>query len=344
MATKSRARSVGVALALCLAVTWISGGSNKAASAPEAFEALLRKLQGEKLPEGIAKANGRLEAEQVDVATKIAGRLDEVLVEEGQMVDAGEVVARIDSREIEAQVQGAEAQLRRAQQLKVQAEEAVTQRDSARALARQELERTEALHQKGFAATEVLDRRRNESISAEAGYRLAVAALDESNSMIEVARADLVRLRSLLNDTILTAPRRGRVQYKLAQSGEVVSQGTRIVTLLDISDVYMTVFVPASVAGRLILGDDARLILDAIPQYIVPAKVTFVAAEAQFTPKSVETADERDKLMFRVKLKIPPDLLRRYESQVKTGLRGIAYMRTSRNTSWPATLQTKLPQ
>lgn len=142
---------------------------------------------------------------------------------------------------------------------------------------------------------------------------------------------------------MLTAPVSGRVQYKLVQPGEVVAAGAPVVTLLDLTDVYMTIFLPAAEAGRLAIGDEARLVLDPAPQYVIPAKVTFVAADAQFTPKSVETSDEREKLMFRVKLAIAPDLLKSYEARVKTGVRGIAYVRTASNAIWPADLAVKLP-
>ena len=75
----------------------------------------------------------------------------------------------------------------------------------------------------------------------------------------------------------------------------------------------------------------------------MPAKVTFVASEAQFTPKTVETKDEREKLMFRVKLTLPPELLRKYENVVKTGVRGVAYLRVARDKAWPDNLNVKLP-
>ena len=80
-----------------------------------------------------------------------------------------------------------------------------------------------------------------------------------------------------------------------------------------------------------------------LPGYVFPAKVTFVATEAQFTPKTVETAEEREKLMFRVKLTIAPELRKRYENQVKTGVRGIGYVRTERDAAWPDSLAVKLP-
>ena len=91
------------------------------------------------------------------------------------------------------------------------------------------------------------------------------------------------------------------------------------------------------------IGDEARVIVDPVPQYVIPAHISFVAADAQFTPKSVETQDERAKLVFRIKLHIDPDVLRKYASQVKTGVRGLGIVRLDPSVSWPADLVVKLP-
>jgi len=296
-----------------------------------------------RLPEGIAMTNGRIEAEQIEIATKIAGRVTEILVDEGDMVKAGDVIARLDSVQIEAQLRAVEAQARQAMHAKHEAEAVIVQRTSERDLARQEFERGRALHATGNMPTESLDKRRSAFEAAEAVYRAATAALEQATAAVDAAEASVAQMKSLLADTVLTAPRDGRIQYRLANPGEVLAAGGRVATLLDLTDVYMTVFLPARDAGRLAFGSEARLVLDPVPQYVVPATVSFVAAEAQFTPKSVETASERDSLMFRVKLKIAPELLKQYESQVKTGVRGIAYVRVRGDAVWPERLAVKLP-
>ena len=106
----------------------------------------------------------------------------------------------------------------------------------------------------------------------------------------------------------------------------------------------MTIFLPAADAGRLAVGDEARIILDPVPDYVIPASVSFVAADAQFTPKTVETTDERAKLMFRTKLKIDPQILQQFYTRVKTGVRGMGFVRTKADVEWPADLQIKLPK
>jgi HlyD family secretion protein len=308
------------------------------------LRALWDRVGGKRLPQDIVSTNGRIEAEQVLVAAKLAGRVAEVLASEGQTVEAGAVVARMDTSELEAQLAGAEAQVRRAEKAMAEADAAIVQRDAERVLARQEHERAATLKERGYGTEQQLDLRQSQLNVAEAAHRAALAGLDEAQAAADAARADVARIRSLLDDSVLKAPRRGRVEYRLVQSGEVVAAGAPIVTLLDLSDVYMTVFLPARVAGRLALGDEARIVLDPAPDYVVPATVSFVAAGAQFTPKSVETADEREKLMFRVKLTIAPELLKQYEDRVKTGVRGVAYVRASRTAEWPAELAVKLPQ
>jgi len=295
------------------------------------------------LPDGIVVANGRLEAERVQIAAKYAGRVADVLVEEGDLVKAGDVLARMDTKETTTQLQQAEAQADVAGQQEGEAAAAVDERKASLVLAQRQYTRARDLHKSGYASSAQLDQARASMDSADAGLKAAQATLRQAIAGIDAANAQVAQIRTVLDDSVLTAPRSGRIQYKLIQQGEVVGAGTTILTLLDLSDVYMTVFLPAADAGTLAIGGEAHLVLDPAPQYVVPAKITFVAADAQFTPKSVETSDEREKLMFRVKLTISPALLEHYEARVKTGVRGLAYVRTKPDVAWPADLAVRLP-
>ena len=316
----------------------------QAAQAQSRARALVDRLFGRGLPAGIAKSNGRIEATQVDVAPKYAGRLSVVSVEEGDTVTAGQVVAQISAPEYEAQLRGAQSEVLRAQQAKAQAEALIAQRNSDVQLAAVELQRTEELVKNGHATRQSLDQRRSTHTSAMASLRAAVAQREQANFAMQTADADVERLKSILADLVLHAPRAGRVQYKLRRAGEVVAAGTPVLTILDLRDVYMTIFLPAAEAGRLKLGGEARVVLDPVPQYVIPATVRFVAPEAQFTPKTVETREEREKLVFRVKLQIDPDVLKTHEGVVKSGVRGMGFVRTDRSVQWPENLQVKLPQ
>lgn len=313
-------------------------------AANEQIDALVAKFRPGALPAGFASANGRLESEQIEIATKLPGRIAEVLVREGDMVAQGQLLARMDVADIRAQMSAAQAQERRARQSRALAEAVIAQRESELKLQDQELARAEALFEKGFATAQLRDQRRSAKNVAEAALNAAKANLNDATAAIDATTAEIARIQTVLDDMELKAPRRGRIEYKLAQPGEVLGAGARVLTLIDLTDVYMTVFVPSQVATLLAYGDDARLIIDAIPHYVVPSRVTFIASEAQFTPKAVETREEREKLMFRVKLSLPPDLLLKYENEVKTGVRGMAYLRTDRSKDWPEKLRIKLPQ
>jgi HlyD family secretion protein len=133
------------------------------------------------------------------------------------------------------------------------------------------------------------------------------------------------------------------VQYRVAQPGEVVAAGGRVLNLVDLTDVYMTFYLPTATAGRVPQGADVHLVLDAYPKYVLPAKATFVADVAQFTPKTVETQEERLKLTFRIKAHIDHELLKKHITQVKTGLPGMAYVRLDPKAEWPPKLQLRVP-
>jgi HlyD family secretion protein len=320
------------------------GPLSSAAQAKSRVRNLLKRLRGEKMPEGVVKTNGRIEATQVDVAAKYAGRVADVTVEEGSEVKTGETLGRISSPETEAQLRAAQANVERAKQAMVEAKSLMAERNAVLASAKSDFERGKELIGKQIITQQTFDQRRRNYEAAQAGVDGAIAQRDQAAASINSAQADVERLESMLHDMVLVSPRTGRVQYQLARNGEVVPAGGKILTILDLRDVYMTVFFPAAVAGKLEIGGEARIVLDPAPQYVVPATVSFVATDAQFTPKTVETAEEREKLMFRVKLKLDPQLLKQYSRRVKTGVRGLGFVRTNPATAWPQDLHTKLPQ
>jgi HlyD family secretion protein len=183
-----------------------------------------------------------------------------------------------------------------------------------------------------------VDRYNTDAAAVEA----AVGQRDAAKSAVTAAQAEVRRIDSIITDLTIISPRDGRVQYRIHRSGEVVNAGTRIVQLLDLNDVYMTIYLPAAQAGQLTIGDEARLILDPYPNSVIPAYLSFVATEAQFTPKTVETAAEREKLFFRVKLQVEPKVLTKYYGRVKTGIRGMGVVRTDPAVSWPPNLEVRL--
>ncbi len=175
--------------------------------------------------------------------------------------------------------------------------------------------------------------------AVEAAIGAAKAQVVDAEAAVDAARAAIDSIAADANDSVLKSPRDGRVQYRVAQPGEVLAAGGRVLNLVDLGDVFMTFFLPTAQAGSIAIGSDVRIVLDAAPQYVIPAKVTFVADVAQFTPKTVETEEERLKLMFRIKAHIPAELLRKYIYQVKTGLPGVAYVRLDPGAPWPTKVQ-----
>ena len=142
-------------------------------------------------------------------------------------------------------------------------------------------------------------------------------------------------IQTNINDSFLKSPIEGRVLYKLLEPGEIIGSGGKVLTVLKMDDIYMTIFIPTSYAGRVKVGSEARILLDALPNTAINANVSFVSPDAQFTPKEIETKSEREKLMFRIKVKVDPELLQSGKLQINSGVPGVAYIRLDSNASWP---------
>ena len=299
--------------------------------------------QPAELPPGMVKANGRIEAVQVDVSTKLAGRISEVLVKEGDLVARGDVLARMDTSQILASLAQARAQRAEAEQGVEQFKANVARDQSDLALARKELARYEALIKRNAVSRADYDLKRSVVAKTSAALAATRATLRTQEFGVAAAVANVNQIQTQLDDTVLAAPARGRVLYRLAEPGEVLPSGGKVLTILDLSDIYMEVYVPADTAVRLAIGGEARVVFDVAPGYAAIAHVTFVSPEAQFTPKQVETASEREKLMFRVKVRLPPERVEPYIDRIKTGIRGVAYLRTDVNVPWPTYLDQRFP-
>jgi len=320
----------------------------------------------------IVQGNGRIEAVEIDIAARQPGRLESIEVREGDLVRAGQLLARMDTASLQAQARQAEARLRQAEDgvatsrsllaqrasEKAAAEAIVAQRESERSAAERRAKRLADLQRQAFVSQQQLDDQAEALDRARAALSVAkaqVAATDAaiataenqiraSESAVDAARAEVTRIQTDIQDGELKAPRDGRVQMIVARPGEIVGAGGRVLNLVDLTDVYMTFFLPTRAAGRIALGSEARLVLDAAPQYVIPARISFVADVAQFTPKTVETQVEREKLMFRVRAQIAPELLEKHLDHVKTGLPGVAHVKLDAAVSWPPELQVRIPE
>lgn len=334
--------------------------------------ALWWALRPSGLPDGIAAGNGRLEATEINIASKTPGRVVEILAREGDFVQAGQVLARMDTEVLQAQQAEARAKVREAENAYRTAQAIVAQRESEYAAAQavvaqhraeldaadKRLRRSQRLVGEGATPQQEVDDNRARVLgiqaaigtataqvaAAKAGIAAAKSQVVQAQSAIEAVKATVVRLQADIDDSELKAPVAGRVQYRVAEPGEVLNAGGPVLNLVDLTDVYLTFFLPTAAAGKVALGSDIRLVFDALPGYVIPAKASFVASVAQFTPKTVETESERQKLMFRVRARIDAELLRQHIQQVKTGVPGVAYVKLDAAADWPAELHIKLPQ
>jgi HlyD family secretion protein len=297
-----------------------------------------RSLQSQ-LPSGIFSGNGRIEADEIDISTKFAGRIATITADEGYMVKAGQAVATMDTRDLEASLKKSKAQVELSHRAIDEAKANAAQLASQEILAQQEFDRAAALVQKGFQTKEVLDQRRQQLDGAKAALQAGQFREIQAQHALEAATHDVELYTVNIADNTLVAPRDGRIQYRIANVGEVLSAGGKVFAMLDIGYVYMDIYLPTEEAGRVKFGADARIVLDAYPNIAIPAKVTFVATQAQFTPKTVETKTERDKLMFRIRVRIDPERLRARGDAVRSGLPGVAYVRTDPTVAWPERLQ-----
>ena len=292
------------------------------------------------LPEGFAGGNGRLEAKQLFVSSKYPGRIKEVLFNEGDTVEAGQIVARMDTTALEAELRAAEAKVQEAEENRKVALTNIQVKKASYDYSNKQYERSRDLVTRGAVSAQEAEIDNAKMLASKAELSGSQAQVVQVASTIDSARAEADRLRAEIQDAVLVSPIRARVETRLSEPGEVLAAGGRVYTLNDLSDVYMYVYLPEAVTGKVPLGSEARIVLDAAEEYPVRATVSFVSPMAQFTPKTVETAEERHNLTFRVKLQIPQERLRKFEPLVKVGLPGMGYVRFV-NAPWPAKLESK---
>ena len=323
-----------------------------------------RHQNGNTLPDNIAVSNGRLELERYDVASLYAGRVQNVLVDEGSEVKAGDVLAELSSDiasgKVEEAMAGesaaretvlrAQAAVRQAQEAVARADAQIAAQQQQQKVAQMELDNAGRLQSEDLVSPAETQRRRSQRDGAAAAVKAAQAAKSEALAMVRQAQAGVAARQpqvktaeSAQSDMKITSPKDGRVEYRIAETGSVIAAGSKVISLIDPSDASMNIFLPNAQAAVLKVGDEARIVLDGLDA-VFPAKISFIATNAQFTPKAVETANERAKLMFKVKLKIPADIALKYNRLLKGGMTGNGYVRTNTQSGWPAELAVKLPQ
>lgn len=283
------------------------------------------------LPDGLYMGNGRVEGTEVKVAAKYSGRIVEVGPAEGDDVEENDIVARLDDREATAQLAAAQAEHARISHLVHSARAEIERRREELAYAEAQLGRTRRLFERGNISQQQLDRDNTAMSTAAAALESARAKLLQSEAQLAAAQAQIDRYDAILAETVIKAPISGRVLFRIAEPGEIIQPGGNILLLVDLDRLYMTIYVDEIAAGKITVGDDALIWTDAYPDRAFPARVTFISSKAEFTPKEVQTSEERQNLVFRVKI----TALNNDERLLKPGMPGIGLVRTDGNVHWP---------
>ena len=319
-------------------------------------------------PDAFVMGNGRIEATEVTISSKLAGRVEKICIEEGDLVAKGQKLVEMQTDELRADLLKARASL-------AEAEAKVREAESAIAVKRAEAEaakgavaekksqlrgaenkerRFKSTASGALPVTEIEDAEtmvqshKAPLASAEASALKAAAEVESAKSRLEVAKANveaqkaaIARIEVDIKDSTIVAMHDGRIQYRIAQPGEMVGAGAGILNLVDLTDVYMTLFIPEKLVGRIAQGAECRIVLDAMKEWPIHANISYVSSVAQFTPKTVETEVEREKLMFRVRARIPAENLKKYIEYARTGLPGVAYVRLDPKAEWPDFLKIR---
>jgi HlyD family secretion protein len=294
------------------------------------------------VPNGIASGNGRIEAKLVDATAKEPLRVKDVLVDEGALVKPGQVLVHLDTVTLDAQLAEAKANVAAAQEQLAVVDAGIAKRKSELTLAKIELDRAEKMLAERASSQREVDVRQSTVETSTAALDEERARLQAAQQQVQVSEANVTAVQSRIDDATLVSPVLGRVLYRLAEPGEVLGPGGKALTIVNLDDVYMEIFLPAGEAAPLKVGGEARITVDNQPGRSAPAFVTFVSPEAQFTPKQVETKSEREKLMFRVKLQVPRALVQNFIESIKTGVRGVGYVKVDPNVAWPEWLEKGL--
>jgi len=318
----------------------------KTFSAIVALTLLLSSCAKKENPNEIT-ASGTIEATDVNVAAKVPGQIVALYVDEGAKVDSGSLIALQDHstldiqlREAEAAVNAARAQFTetksgaRIEDIK-QSEEGVTQAQANRTLAADELERTRNLVKGDAATKEMLE-------GAEAKFRVAQSQLgaaeqnaekikhfsrpeeiSASNARVEQLEATRDRARKTIDDSYVTSPVAGIVTHKVIEQGELAGMGATVATVTNLGKVYLMIYVTEEELPRIKLGEKVSVKVDGLPNKVFTGSVTYISPEAEFTPKNIQTKDDRTKLVFGVKVEIPNP-----NGELKKGLPADATIKT----------------
>jgi HlyD family secretion protein len=271
---------------------------------------------------------GTIEAIQVDVSAKIAGRIVARPVDEGDRVTAGQLLVKLDDSEQVADLRRQEAAVRTAQstlndlvagarrQELEDAQAALQSAAATREWTERDYRRAEALFRQALIAAQEVDRARQAfevAVAQEKSARQKLLLLEAGSrpDQIEAVRGQLAQARSALamaqvrlREMTIFSPVDGMVLRKNLEVGEMANPGVPILTLMKPSEIWVRAYVPEEEIGRIKVGDPARIAIDAFPARRFPGRIIEIASEAEFTPRNVQTRKERVNLVFRIKIAV----------------------------------------
>lgn len=357
-----------------------------------------RSLSAES-PPGFFVGQGRIEVAEVEVETEYAGTVKKVLVKEGDIVEAGQVVVQMDTQALERQLREHLAKTRQLEgsglalafasqrrhdgragtaelltirrQGKAAAMTAVVQNEGAVLLAENDVRRSEELVAQGLLAVQRLEAdrarlraarvllsvARSQVAEAQVAIDTAESGLGEASSdpdlsaarsgdfgsAMEVASAVADKLQADITDGTLRTPRSGRVLPRIAKAGDALPAGGRVLTIMDLADVGLSFSLPDVLASKVSIGDEVRMVLDTLPQHVIPARLSYFEGSTRGAARSSDVAVDRSKPALRCKAKIDPAWLKAHHLEGKVGVTGVVYVRLDVAARWPQRLQTSIP-
>lgn len=272
--------------------------------------------------DNIITGNGRVEAREVAVSAKFGGKIVELKVNEGDYVKKDQLLAVIDSRALEADIEAQKAKSNEILKQISAVDAEIKAANSDITFYTKELNRTKTLIKQNFASQLELDKNNNALDKTKAKLNSLIANKNSLQASYESLLATIKAQEINLSDMKIYSPINGVVLYKLVENGEMISNGSRMFIMYNPDDLYMTIYMPSENAGQVKLGEKATVKLDAYKNKTFPATITFIADNAEFTPKEVETQKERQKLVFRVKLTFDDNSNR----EAKPGMPGDGYI------------------
>ncbi len=240
--------------------------------------------------EGEISASGTVEITEVEVSSKLSGRIERLLVDEGDSVLKDQVLIELEKNELEAQLKQAQAayqvSLSQVAQAKSNAENLKTN-----------LYRTTELFKAGSATQQQLD-------DLNTKYQVANDQLTSASHLTDQTKAMIDLIKVNLDNSVIKSPINGLVMSKNTEIGEVVLPGSSLLTLGDLAHPWVKIYIKETDLGKVKLGQKAQVKIDTYPDKVFEGKVTYISNEAEFTPKNIQTKEERVKLVFGIKVRL----------------------------------------